>query len=55
MYRPPVHPVQTDNDHFNQISEVNDTHNAVVIGDFNLPVAKWGPSLHVTDMTYTVI
>ena len=44
-YRPPAQPVQTDSDLFDQISEISDTHEAVIMGDFNLPTAKWGTSL----------
>ena len=44
-YRPPAQPVQTDSDLFDQISEISDTHEAVIMGDFNLPTAKWGASL----------
>ena len=45
MYRPPAQPVQVDSDLFEQISEISDTHETVIIGDFNLPVAKWGALL----------
>ena len=44
-YRPPAQPVQTDSDLFDQLSEIIDTHDAVVMGDFNLPTAKWGAPL----------
>ncbi len=37
--------MQTDSDLFDQISEISDTHEAVIMGDFNLPTAKWGTSL----------
>ncbi len=45
MYRPPAQPVQSDSDYFDQISERSDTHDAAIMGDFNMPVAKWGMSL----------
>ena len=45
VYRPPAQSVQIDSDLFEQISEISDTHEAVIIGDFNLPVTKWGASL----------
>ena len=44
-YRPPAQTVQTDSDLFDQISEISVTHDAVIMGDFNLPVTKWGESL----------
>ncbi len=44
IYRPPAQPVQTDSEIFHQISEISDTHDAVILGDFNLPVTKWGES-----------
>ena len=45
MHRPPAQPVQTDSDIFDHISEISDTHDAVILGDFNLPAAEWGASL----------
>ena len=45
MYRPPAQPVQTDSDIFDQISELSDTHDSIIIGDFNLPVTEWGEPL----------
>ena len=44
-YRPPAQPVQIDCDLYDQISEISDTHDVVIMGDFNLPVTKWGASL----------
>ena len=40
VYRPPAQTVQTDNDLYEQISEVCDIHDAVIMGDFNLPTEK---------------
>ena len=45
VYRPPAQTVQTDNDLYEQISEVSDAHDAVIMGDFNLPTEKWGKPL----------
>ncbi len=45
IYRPPAQPVQTDSDIFDQISDISDTHHAVILGDFNLPLIKWGGQL----------
>ena len=45
IYRPPAQTVQIDNDIFYQISEISDTYDTVILGDFNLPVTKWGGSL----------
>ncbi len=45
MYRPPAQPVQTDSEIFHLISEISDTHDAVILGNLNLPVTKWGESL----------
>ena len=45
VYRPPAQSVQTDNDLYEQISEISDAYDAVVMGDFNLPMKKWGEPL----------
>ena len=45
LYRPPAQSVQTDRDIYDQISELSDVHDAIIIGDFNLPVKHWGQQL----------
>ena len=45
IYRPPAQPVQTDIDIYEQISEISNSHDAVIMGDFNLPMKKWGEPL----------
>ena len=45
LYRPPSQSVQTDRDIYDQISELSDVHDAIIIGDFNLPVKQWGQQL----------
>ena len=45
VYRPPAQTIQTDNDLYDQIIEVSDAHDAVIMGDFNLPTEKWGNPL----------
>lgn len=45
VYRPPAQPVQTDQYIYEQISEITDTHEAVILGDFNMPVQGWGDPL----------
>ena len=45
MYRPPAQTVQTDHDIYDQISEVSDIHDAIILGDLNLPVTQWGKQL----------
>lgn len=41
LYRPVAQPVQTNSDICEQISEVSHAHDAVILGDFNLPMTKW--------------
>ena len=45
IYRPPAQTVQTDRDFYDQISEVSDIYDAIILGDFNLPVTQWGKQL----------
>ena len=45
IYRPPAQPVQTDRDIYDQISELIDVHDAIIIGDLNLPMKQWGQEL----------
>ena len=47
VYRPPAQSVQTDSDLYEQISEISDAHDAIILGDFNLPLKKWGEPLTV--------
>ena len=42
LYRPPAQSVQTDRDIYDQISELSDVHDAIILGDLNLPVKQWG-------------
>lgn len=42
LYRPPAQSVQTDRDIYEQISELSDVHDAIILGDLNLPVKQWG-------------
>ena len=45
IYRPPAQNVQTDREIYEQISEICNTEDTVLMGDFNLPVPKWGESI----------
>ena len=45
LYRPPAQPKQTDRDIYEQISELIDVHDAIILGDLNLPVKQWGQQL----------
>ena len=45
IYRPPAQSNETDSNLYEQIAEVCCTQNTILLGDFNLPVAKWGESL----------
>ena len=55
IYRPPAQNVHTDRQIYEQISEMCNTEDAVMMGDFNLPVPKWGEvfNLHTGHDLYT--
>ena len=47
IYRPPAQPVHTDREIYEQISEICNTEDIVMMGDFNLPVSKWGEPVNL--------
>ena len=47
IYRPPAQPVNTDREIFEQLCEISNNHDTVIMGDFNLPVQKWGESVNL--------
>uniref|UniRef100_A0A0P4VPM3 Reverse transcriptase domain-containing protein n=1 Tax=Scylla olivacea TaxID=85551 RepID=A0A0P4VPM3_SCYOL len=46
IYRPPVHNVSSDKNLQDQITEISNTFDTVICGDFNLPVNSWGNPLN---------
>ena len=46
IYRPPAQPVPTDREIYEQISEICNNEDTVLMGDFNLPVQKWGEQIN---------
>lgn len=55
IYRPPAQNVHTDREIYEQISEICNTEDTVMMGDFNIPVPKWGEpvNLHTGHDLYT--
>ena len=47
IYRPPAQPVHTDREIYEQISEICNSQDTVLMGDFNLPVPKWGEPINL--------
>ena len=47
IYRPPAQPVHTDSEIYEQISEVCDSQDTIMMGDFNLPVPTWGEPINL--------
>ena len=47
IYRPPAQHVHTDREIYEQISEICNTEDTVMMGDFNLPVPKWGEPVNL--------
>ena len=46
VYRPPAQNSNIDNELYEQISDICNVNNAVIFGDFNLPVTEWGGILN---------
>ena len=46
IYRPPGQPTAKDNLLFDQVSEICCNFETVIMGDFNLPVTRWGDALN---------
>ena len=46
VYRPPAQPVPRDCEIYEQISEICNIEDTVMMGDFNLPVQKWGEPIN---------
>jgi hypothetical protein len=55
VYRPPAQPVHIDGEIYKQISELCDINDAVIFGDFNLSISRWGEpnNLHNGHDLYT--
>ena len=45
IYRPPAQSINTDNKLYEQLAEVCCVEKTIILGDFNLPVTKWGEPL----------
>ena len=46
VYRPPAQNSNVDNDLYEQISDICNHNDAIIFGDFNLPVTVWGGTLN---------
>ena len=46
VYRPPAQNSNINSELFEQISDICNLNNAVIFGDFNLPVTEWGGTLN---------
>ena len=46
VYRPPAQNSNVDNELYEQISDICNHNDAIIFGDFNLPVTVWGGTLN---------
>ena len=46
VYRPPAQNSNVDNELYEQISDICNRNDAIIFGDFNLPVTVWGGTLN---------
>ena len=46
VYRPPAQNLNVDNELYEQMLDICNHNNAVIFGDFNLPVTEWGGALN---------
>lgn len=47
IYRPPSQPVHTDRQIYEQLCELSNIYDTVIMGDFNLPIPKWGEHINL--------
>ena len=45
VYQPPAQNSNVDNELYKQISDICNHNDAIIFGDFNLPVTVWGGTL----------
>ena len=45
VYRPPAQSIATDKELYDQITDISNSNETIIFGDFNLPVHSWGSQL----------